>query len=191
MRWQLQLWSVYGKILPKSEDEFRSKIPDMEEAWQFPCCWSAVDGCHIPIKCPPGGLESCKEYHNFKNFFSMMLMVWLIPSIDFSFFSPLIYGIKSRTRTISPKLARKWVPFLNLPWYLGMQHFRCNHGWWSRAWMPTLHYNKDITTTGWAEPEWWQRVLLGNLKEGSGFCLEDASAARRILEDILADDLPW
>ena len=99
MRWQLQLWSVYGKILPKSEDEFRSKIPDMEEAWQFPCCWSAVDGCHIPIKCPPGGLESCKEYHNFKNFFSMMLMVWLIPSIDFSFFSPLIYGIKSRTRT--------------------------------------------------------------------------------------------
>ena len=27
-----------------------------------------------------------------------------------SFFSPLIYGIKSRTRNISPKLARKWVP---------------------------------------------------------------------------------
>ena len=40
----------------------------------FPCCWPAVDGCHIPIKCPPGGLESCKEYHNFKNFFSMVLM---------------------------------------------------------------------------------------------------------------------
>lgn len=54
------------KHMPKSEDEFKSKILDMEEAWQFPCCWSAVDGCHIPIKCPPGGLESCKEYHNFK-----------------------------------------------------------------------------------------------------------------------------
>ena len=53
------------KQMPKSEDEFKSKILDMEEAWQFPCCWSAVDGCHIPIKCPPGGLESCKEYHNF------------------------------------------------------------------------------------------------------------------------------
>ena len=47
----------------------------MEEAWQFLCCWSAVDGCHILIKCPPGGLESCKEYHNFKNnFFSVVLM---------------------------------------------------------------------------------------------------------------------
>ena len=62
------------KHMPKSEDEFKSKILDMEEAWQFPCCWSAVDGCHIPIKCPPGGLESCKEYHNFKIFFSVVLM---------------------------------------------------------------------------------------------------------------------
>ena len=104
--------------MPKSEEEFRSKILEMEEAWQFPCCWSAVDGCHIPIKCPPGGLESCKAYHNFKNFFSVVLMVWLIPSIVLfglaaailairmtqSFFSPLIYGMKSRTRNISPKL---------------------------------------------------------------------------------------
>ena len=29
------------------------------------------DGCHIPIKCPPGGLEACKEYHNF---YSIVLM---------------------------------------------------------------------------------------------------------------------
>ena len=47
------LWEdTVKKHMPKSEDEFRSKILDMEEAWQFPCCWSAVDGCHIPIKCP-------------------------------------------------------------------------------------------------------------------------------------------
>ena len=32
------------------------------------------DGCHIPIKCPPGGLEACKEYHDFKNFNSILLM---------------------------------------------------------------------------------------------------------------------
>ena len=30
--------------------------------------WCAVDGCHIPIKCPPGGPGASKEYHNFKNF---------------------------------------------------------------------------------------------------------------------------
>ena len=38
-------------------------------------CWGAIDGCHIPIKCPlQGGLKSCKEYHNFKNFYSIVLM---------------------------------------------------------------------------------------------------------------------
>ena len=57
------------KYMPLSEDDFRQKILDMEEMWQFPCCWAAIDGCHIPLKCPPGGMESCKGYHNFKNFY--------------------------------------------------------------------------------------------------------------------------
>ncbi len=60
--------------MPKSEIEFYQKISEMEQLWQFPCCWGAIDGCHIPIKCPPGGLQSCKEYHNFKNFYSIVLM---------------------------------------------------------------------------------------------------------------------
>ena len=52
----------------------KEKILDMEDLWQFPCCWAAIDGCHIAIKCPPGGLESCKEFHNFKNLYSIVLM---------------------------------------------------------------------------------------------------------------------
>ena len=60
--------------MPKSDEDFKEKILDMEELWQFPFSWGAVDGCHIPIKCPPGGNEACKEYHNFKNFYSVVLM---------------------------------------------------------------------------------------------------------------------
>ena len=60
--------------MPKTRKDFKKKILDMEEFWQFPCCWAAIDGCHIPLKCPPGGLEACKEYHNFKNFYSIVLM---------------------------------------------------------------------------------------------------------------------
>ena len=60
------LWAnKVTKHLPTTEEMFINKMVDMEELWQFPYCWAAVDGCHIPIKCPPGGLESCKEYHNF------------------------------------------------------------------------------------------------------------------------------
>ena len=69
------LWeSEVSTYMPKSETEFYQKISDMEQMWQFPCCWGAIDGCHIPIKCPQGGLQACKEYHNFKNFYSIVLM---------------------------------------------------------------------------------------------------------------------
>ena len=69
------MWDAnVNKLLPKTDNDFKEKILDTEELWQFPCSWAAVDGCHIPIKCPPGGQESCKEYHNFKNFYSVVLM---------------------------------------------------------------------------------------------------------------------
>ena len=38
--------------MPKTREDFKRKILDMEELWQFPCCWGAKDGCHIPMKCP-------------------------------------------------------------------------------------------------------------------------------------------
>ena len=60
--------------MPVTIEDFQEKILDMEELWQFPFSWAAVDGCHIPIKRPPGGQESCKEYHNFKNFYSIVLL---------------------------------------------------------------------------------------------------------------------
>ena len=60
--------------MPKCREDFEEKIVDMEEFWQFPCTWAALDGCHNPMKCPPGGLSACKEYHNFKNFYSIVLM---------------------------------------------------------------------------------------------------------------------
>ena len=55
-------------FMPKTREEFKKKMLDMEEFWHFPCCWASIDGRHIPMKCPPGGQEACKEYHNFKNF---------------------------------------------------------------------------------------------------------------------------
>ena len=55
-----------------------NKMVDMEEFWQFPCCWAAVDVCHIPIKCLYlDELESCKEFCNFKKFYSLVLMAFV------------------------------------------------------------------------------------------------------------------
>lgn len=69
-----KLWEEVSNHFPKTEGDFKEKMVDTEELWQFPCCWSAVDGCHIPISCPPGGQISNKEYHNFKIFYSIVLM---------------------------------------------------------------------------------------------------------------------
>lgn len=69
------LWDEHvSKHFPRGKQQFEEKMLDMEELWQFPCSWAAIDGCHIPLKCPDGGLSACKEYHNFKNFYSVVLM---------------------------------------------------------------------------------------------------------------------
>ncbi len=49
-------------------------MEEFDEELQFQCCFGADDGCHVPIKCPKGGAESCKEYHNFKKFYSIVIM---------------------------------------------------------------------------------------------------------------------
>ena len=59
---------------PSTLADFKESALDMEELWQFPLAFSALDGRHIPIKMPGGGAESAKEYHNFKNFNSIVLM---------------------------------------------------------------------------------------------------------------------
>ena len=69
------LWdNAVSSHFPSSEEKMKEKIIDMEEIWQFPVCWAAVNGCHIPIKCPDGGAEAAKEYYNFKNLYSIVLM---------------------------------------------------------------------------------------------------------------------
>ena len=34
---------------PITKQNIMEKMVDMTAFWQFPCCWGAVDGCHIPI----------------------------------------------------------------------------------------------------------------------------------------------
>ena len=69
------LWkSAVMELFPSNTDQVTAKIIDMEQLWQFPCAWGAVDGCHLPIVCPYGGEEARKEYHNFKNFYAIVMM---------------------------------------------------------------------------------------------------------------------
>lgn len=63
-----------SNLFPENQEELNRAMELMDEEWQFPCAYAAIDGCHIPIRCPPGGAEAAKEFHNFKNFYSVILM---------------------------------------------------------------------------------------------------------------------
>ena len=67
------LWQHHVRF-PASEEEMKKAIQEMDMIWQATGAFSGLDGCHIPIKCPSGGGESRKEYYNFKNFYSVVLM---------------------------------------------------------------------------------------------------------------------
>ena len=70
-----ELWSETVEIhFPKTNDEVKDKLPDMDDEWQFPCDFAAIDASHLPIKCHSGGQEAMKQYYNFKNFYSAVLL---------------------------------------------------------------------------------------------------------------------
>jgi len=69
------LWDdAVRKLFPKNEEDFTNVMAKFGEEWQFPYAYAAVDGSHLPIKCPKGGAQSKKQYFNFKGFYSVVLM---------------------------------------------------------------------------------------------------------------------
>jgi len=68
--WKEEVDSLY----PKSHEAFMAAAADMDKEWQFPGAFACLDGSHIPIKVPPGGAESRKEYYNFKGWYSVILV---------------------------------------------------------------------------------------------------------------------
>ena len=61
-------------LFPRNEAEFRQALIEMEAEWQFKFAFAAIDGSHLPIKCPSGVSEAMKQYHNFKKFYSVVLL---------------------------------------------------------------------------------------------------------------------
>ena len=74
---------------PKTEGDWKEIAKDFEEMWDMPHCVGALDGKHIRIKKPP---KSGALWHNYKGFFSMVLLAICDSNYCFSFVDVGEYG---------------------------------------------------------------------------------------------------
>jgi hypothetical protein len=44
------LWKEFvASLMPVVEKDFEEMMVSMNSMWQFPFCWGALDGCHVPL----------------------------------------------------------------------------------------------------------------------------------------------
>ena len=78
------LWTKFvSNLFPKYQGDFSNMIGVVDSEWQFPFAFSAIDGSHLPMKCPPGCPKAMKQYYNFKNFYSIILLALVDPKYRF------------------------------------------------------------------------------------------------------------
>ena len=68
------LWNeTVSSHVPQTEEGFKQKLSTKNNFGNVLAAEQHYSGCHIPKKNPPKWLQACKEYHNFKNFYSIEL----------------------------------------------------------------------------------------------------------------------
>ena len=69
------LWRAeVSAYFPDTTDDYLQCVNAMNEEWQFPYGFAAIDGSHVRLKCPNGGEQMRKSYFNFKSFYSIIIM---------------------------------------------------------------------------------------------------------------------
>ena len=66
--------------MPNAQEEWKKIADKTVERWQFPNCFGAADGKHIPILHPK---KSGSDFYNYNGFFSIVLLA--IVDFDYKF----------------------------------------------------------------------------------------------------------
>ena len=88
------LWRLLSPIYVSepTESQYKDIAKDFKEMWNMPNCVGAIDGKHIAIKCPA---KSGSLFHNYKKFFSIVLMAICDVKYTFTAVSVGSYGSQS------------------------------------------------------------------------------------------------
>lgn len=97
-----------AEVMPPliEQDEWMKVSDTFNTKWNFPHACGALDGKHIPIKAPP---NSGSLYHNYKGFFSMILLALADADYKFIWVSVAEYGSASDCQVFNESELRELV----------------------------------------------------------------------------------
>ena len=143
--------------------------------WEAVYAFAALERSHCPISCPAAGAEPMKQYYNFKNFYSVVLLALVDAHYRFIWAS---IGAPGNTHYLayfqSTSLWEKITKGELIPskvqtiddfkFYLKFFMMVLSHyvfGWWSLMETWCWHQTKDISTAILAEAAW---LLMAHLE---------------------------
>ena len=99
---------------PTSQEQWMSISKEFEEQWDLPHVIGALDGKHIRIQCPPG---TGTLFHNYKGFFSMVLLALCDANYCFTLVDIGQYGSNNDSGVLSQsEMGKKFeLEEMNLP----------------------------------------------------------------------------
>ena len=84
--------------LPSTQQEWLTVSDAFNAKWKFPHAIGAIDGKHVAIKAPA---KSGKEYYNYKQFFSILLLA--VADADFWHLGYSMFRVLRKTMELNPE----------------------------------------------------------------------------------------
>ena len=156
---------------PSTSEEWKAIASDFEEKWNMPHVIGAIDGKHVRLKCPK---NTGSYYHNYKGFFSLVLLAICDANYCFTLFDLGQYGSNNDSGVLLNSNMSKCIEenSLNIP-----ESEALNGCWYDP--LPYFLVGDEIFPL----KEWLMRPFPGKLTEQERIFNYRLSRARRVIEN--------